>query len=533
MTIFTTTSPAGGALPSGVTEVGGLVLDMIGINGVRVVSQLSASSLYVGFFDSGVPTENRGNPGTIGTQTGLAAVLAALGGGLQSLAVRISVYDGDTAPGDFDENDNALLINGIEIGNFSDVATQETSADGLTILSETTGFGDNILSTGFFYETDPTILQDVFDSLVATGSSVFQLRDDATAFDNYFDFTQGIDGDLVDVGTPPNISPLANDDFVTTLQDQAVQVDIGANDSDPDGSIVGQSYTQASNGVVSGSGSNLTYTPNAGFFGTDSFVYTVTDDDGATDTATVFITVNQNGSGPVLPNCPTVSRAGTVVATDGGNQTLSGMMGANSFYVDVSESSGRDRIVDFESRDIFVTDALLRDRDGDGVVGFGANGVLNLDASQSGDTVRIDGVTALRYLGESCTDVFVYADAATRLQGWSEGLVSNDALSGDAGDMMAQTFFWDSALDIALGEDKLLNFGANDRIAFTAALSDRDGDGIVSFGANNILDLVSSDGDAIGSITISDTGGQQVTSLQFDGSSEIGGVTYWFYSLAD
>lgn len=46
---FFTTSPAGGALPAGITEVGGIVTDFIGLNGTRVVSQLAASTLYVGF----------------------------------------------------------------------------------------------------------------------------------------------------------------------------------------------------------------------------------------------------------------------------------------------------------------------------------------------------------------------------------------------------------------------------------------------------------------------------------------------------
>src|SRR4051812_14081315 len=57
LSTFTTTSPTGGgqALPSGVTEVGGIVLDLVGTNGVRVVSQLPASSLYVGFSNDGTP----------------------------------------------------------------------------------------------------------------------------------------------------------------------------------------------------------------------------------------------------------------------------------------------------------------------------------------------------------------------------------------------------------------------------------------------------------------------------------------------
>ena len=44
-TTFTMTSPtSAGALPSGVTEVGGMVIDIIGLNGVRVVTEIAAAA---------------------------------------------------------------------------------------------------------------------------------------------------------------------------------------------------------------------------------------------------------------------------------------------------------------------------------------------------------------------------------------------------------------------------------------------------------------------------------------------------------
>ncbi|MCU0892192.1 MAG: hypothetical protein MUE77_10710 [Sandarakinorhabdus sp.] len=142
-TSFTRTSPSGGALPGGVTEVGGIVLDLKGANGVRVVSQLAASSLFSGFAN--------GNPQVIGTQTGFtAATLSALGGGLQSASVRVTLFDGDTAPGDFDFNENTFFLDGINFGNWSAVATEQTDNTGLSSLGFGTGFGNNILSTGFF-----------------------------------------------------------------------------------------------------------------------------------------------------------------------------------------------------------------------------------------------------------------------------------------------------------------------------------------------------------------------------------------------
>jgi hypothetical protein len=44
------------------------------------------------------------------------------------------------------------------------------------------------------------------------------------------------------------------------------------------------------------SGGALTYTPSASYAGPDSFAYTITDSNGDSDTATVFITINPLGS---------------------------------------------------------------------------------------------------------------------------------------------------------------------------------------------------------------------------------------------
>jgi len=96
--------------------------------------------------------------------------------------------------------------------------------------------------------------------------------------------------------TPVNDPPVARDDAVTTTQNvPVVGILVLANDSDPEGdarSLVAASGATTAGGSYSCSGSSCDYTPPAGYTGSDSFTYTVSDPSGATASATVTITVN-------------------------------------------------------------------------------------------------------------------------------------------------------------------------------------------------------------------------------------------------
>jgi len=88
--------------------------------------------------------------------------------------------------------------------------------------------------------------------------------------------------------------PVAVDDTYVTNENSARVMDVLANDSDPDaGDVLAvDNLTQGTNGSVVNNGTDVTYTPDPGFTGPDSFTYTVTDGNGGFDTATVDITVN-------------------------------------------------------------------------------------------------------------------------------------------------------------------------------------------------------------------------------------------------
>lgn len=198
---LTTTSPAGGTLPSGVTVVGGIVTDLRGANGNHVISQIAASGLYQGFASV--------NPFTIGSLSGFTpGVLGSLGGGLTSAAFRFTLYDGDNAPGDFDFDQNFLLVNDQAFAgnNWSQVVTQETTSSGATIGGTGLGFADERLMTGWFSSSDATFLNALFGSLSSSGALSFGMND-LDPGDNFYDFTLGLDASLINVGQGPVVTP--------------------------------------------------------------------------------------------------------------------------------------------------------------------------------------------------------------------------------------------------------------------------------------------------------------------------------------
>ena len=99
----------------------------------------------------------------------------------------------------------------------------------------------------------------------------------------------------------PNEAPMATDDTASVDEDSAIAVSVLGNDSDPDGdALTVTAVGTAAHGSVSlGAGGVVTYTPEANYFGEDSFTYTVSD--GAlNDTATVTVTVDPVEDAPVI-----------------------------------------------------------------------------------------------------------------------------------------------------------------------------------------------------------------------------------------
>ncbi|MFK5882380.1 MAG: tandem-95 repeat protein [Sulfurospirillum sp.] len=100
---------------------------------------------------------------------------------------------------------------------------------------------------------------------------------------------------------PVNDAPVANDDTAITNEDTNVTIDVLANDTDIDTGDTKsvKSVTQPAHGAVINGITNVVYTPNADFNGTDSFTYTMQDAGGLTSTATVTVSVTPVNDAPI------------------------------------------------------------------------------------------------------------------------------------------------------------------------------------------------------------------------------------------
>ncbi len=181
----------------------------------------------------------------------------------------------------------------------------------------------------------------------------------------------------VTVGTPPMLDVV--DDVASTDEDTAVEIDILSNDTGipSDGTLT---VNDPSNGtvVVNDGGTpddisddTITYTPNDGFNGTDTFEYTVCDAMENCDTATITVTV---GTPPILD------------------------------VVDDMVTTDFETPIDI---DILVNDINIPS-DGTLTVGDASNGTITVNDGGTPDNISDDTVTYTPNDGFSGTDTFEY-----------------------------------------------------------------------------------------------------------------------------
>jgi hypothetical protein len=141
--------------------------------------------------------------------------------------------------------------------------------------------------------------------------------------------------------TTSNRPPVAVADSATTAEDSAVDVNVLANDSDPDGDAVSLlSITTPAHGQAAIVAGRVRYTPAANYSGPDSFTYTAGDGRGGTATATVTINVSAVNDPPTvgsLAASPATATQGTPVSlVANGVGDVDGTVASVAFYRDTN-----------------------------------------------------------------------------------------------------------------------------------------------------------------------------------------------------
>jgi hypothetical protein len=149
-----------------------------------------------------------------------------------------------------------------------------------------------------------------------------------------------------------NDAPTANAQSVNTNEDTPLPITLTGTDVETtSANLIFNVTVQPTNGVLSGTGANRTYTPNANYNGPDSFKFTVTDTgDGSSPAltsaeATVSITVNAVNDAPVntVPGAQTVLQNGSLTFNAANSNLISiadSDAGGNTVQVTLTAANG-------------------------------------------------------------------------------------------------------------------------------------------------------------------------------------------------
>ena len=168
------------------------------------------------------------------------------------------------------------------------------TVSGIVTISAEAADDDGVVQVDFYcdsilLETDTTSTYSIDWDSSAVSDGPHSLT--ATAIDTAAQTSSDSISVTVDNYNDP---PVADDQSVTTVEDTSVDITLTAGDADGD-SLTFTIVADPCNGILTGSAPNVTYTPDPGFTGSDSFTFRAYDGQAYSNIATVFITVNPAG----------------------------------------------------------------------------------------------------------------------------------------------------------------------------------------------------------------------------------------------
>ncbi|MEP1143692.1 MAG: Ig-like domain-containing protein [Henriciella sp.] len=274
------------------------------------------------------------------------------------------------------------------------------------------------------------------------GSDDFQLRVDL----NSYSVDQVLASIIFENGPtiPTNTAPTANDDIAETEANQAIGISVLNNDTDLEGDILTvDAFSQGENGSVTDLGNGvLRYTPDPDFFGSDSFTYTISDEDGLESTATVTVEVAE----PRALNVITGTDNGETLSGTDQDDEIFGLDGDDFLYGNGGDDilrggDGRDSLIGGNGDDTLIGGGNSQGSYGD---------YLYLDAGNDslfGSADLLDSIVAEAPVGLSVTSTQFHIDL-------SQNLIIKDGFGGtDRVENVEDIFLYNVGDDIIIGDD--------------------------------------------------------------------------------
>ena len=258
-----------------------------------------------------------------------------------------TVSDGNGGSDTATVNITVTAVNDDPVAVVDADTTNEDTATTITVLANDSDVDNDTLSIS-------SVAQGTTGSVTHTANDVTYTPSANTHGSDSFTYTVsdgngGSDTATVNITvTAVNDDPVAVADADTTNEDMAITMTVLSNDSDVENDTLSVSaVTQGTNGSVTHTANDVTYTPNADTHGSDSFSYTVSDGNGGSDTATVTVTVTEQNDAPVASNDSQSADEGTALTlsvlsndSDVDNDTLSITAVTNGLYGTVNIDTG-------------------------------------------------------------------------------------------------------------------------------------------------------------------------------------------------
>ncbi|MFO7972471.1 MAG: Ig-like domain-containing protein [Desulfobacterales bacterium] len=197
-----------------------------------------------------------------------------------------AIYLGNP-PTDIGLSNNTIKENNTIYSLVGTLSTVDADADDTFIYSLVEGDGDDGNDSFFIFEGEDKLL--AVESFNHEAQETYSVRIRATDSDGLFYEKSFIITVLESKG---NEKPVADPQTVETMQNRGVDITLAGSDEDGD-TLVFNLDEPPKHGTLSGINAYVRYQPDPHFVGTDSFQFTVSDDEGLeSDPATVTIIVN-------------------------------------------------------------------------------------------------------------------------------------------------------------------------------------------------------------------------------------------------